>query len=529
MSFDINKSIQKGERDAKAEQRAKRRGAAAGRGGRSGSSGFSRSAGRAAVGKMQIRGRGITIESWENGKSFSHRVHYAEKEAKGAQPIFANSDLRSMKAAAKLRPKIKEPVGHISMSLPPSVGKYTKEQWLELLETTRDQLGLEDTFPLIASRHQDTRCDHIHIVFSRISVTGKVHDQANIGLRCAAVERILEDKHSLKLVPPNEFKTHGHTTKGEIEKAIRTHQRPARLLITDALKVAIQGKPTVEQFVERLQAAGVGVKANVASTGKMNGFSFIFDGIAFSGSNVSREFGWSKLSGVINYDEVRDSEFLRQLDGGTGTAGNDVATANSIVDALDRAVERVNPPALEPAGYSSSPAAVTRPASKTVERSAPPKPASHAAATPRGFARAAILDSSLRGWAGALHNRIVRARVLADHKQQQRALYDSRDRIAAISDAAGIAIPEPRHLSDEQIVSLIEDLGGAQDKVEIKGSPEFCERVEQVAQAHGLKVTHEYQISAEERAAAEKRWEERQCEELAQGNANSNLPTFSPK
>lgn len=693
MSYNILSGIRKGERDAKAAERAKRAGARAGRGGHS-KSGFSRSAGRAAVGKMQIRGRGIAAEVWKNGRSFKNRIDYALNKEKGAELIFANTDLRSMRAAAKLRPDIKEPVGHISMSLPPSSGKRTKEEWAELVETARLALGLDDSFPLIVARHNDTDHDHIHLVFSRISVTGKCHDQANLGLKCAAVERILEDKHSLKLTPPSEFKSHNSkTTKNEIEMGLRTHRKPPRLLISDALKIAVQGKPTTAQFVERLNAAGVGVKANVASTGRMNGFSFVYDGVAFGASKISKEYGWKQLSEVIDYDQTRDLEFVAQLDGNTGDASRALADANSIVSEIHRAVGAVTPatpdaggnltdsaaerasaadravqrdpeegtaapsratatpqsanrgfekseidvvhidrhqlsadPDLNPdlsnpslinkgekheqinnstnaasggstprrrtswrtsASYFGAPQRLTAVASKSgmrtlsdlpvvsnakrgevlLPRNAPahldnlradpdfelrrpagasaqavvpqdrtsapparrqPSPdSSTAKAAIRGFARTAVLDHGLRGWAGGLHCRLVRARALADQKQLQRALYDARDRMTAIATDAGYSVPEPKHLSDEQIVALVEDLGGDQSAVEIKGNPDFCERVERVANDAGLKIRHEYQVSEAERKAAAERWEQKQKED--ERNGQSNLPTFSPK
>lgn len=99
--------------------------------------------------------------------------------------------------------------------------------------------------------------------------------------------------------------------------------------------------------------------------------------------------------------------------------------------------------------------------------------------------------------------------------------------MTAIATDAGYSVPEPKHLSDEQIVALVEDLGGDQSAVEIKGNPDFCERVERVANDAGLKIRHEYQVSEAERKAAAERWEQKQKED--ERNGQSNLPTFSPK
>lgn len=528
MSSDILQSICQGEKDAKAAERAKRAGARAGRGGRSKSC-FSRSAGRAAVTKMKIRGRGLSLNVHKNGKSFKRRGDYIMDAAKGAELIYANSDIRSMRAAANLRPDIKEPVGHISASLPPSSGKRTKEEWLAIAETVLEQLGLDDTFPVLVARHQSDH-DHIHFEFSRVSVTGKVHDQANIGLRCAAIERILEDKHNLKLVPPSEFKKnpHGKLTKNEIEMANRKGELPPRAQIAAALKVAVQGRPTVQQFVERLNASGIGVKANVSpSTGRMNGFSFIYEGVPFSGSQVSKEYGWKALSERIDYEqEAGCTEFLRSLDGEAGRASVDLADSIACIDGLDRAVATVNPAAVDPPAIAVVDTAVTRPTSQATKQPKPAQPARVAKPVPDGFRKSTALDIGLIDWAGNLSNRIARRGLSAIQKRQRRyaALLDARDSIAAIAADGGYAIPEPKILSDEQIVSLIRDLGG---EVEIRGTPDFCERVEKVASTIGLNVHHEYQVTAEEKKAANERIEARQREEYLNRSVN-NVPGYRP-
>ena len=338
MSPTILQQIKKGEQDAKAAERAKKRGAAAGRGSRSKSS-FQRSAGRAAIAKSKINGRGCSMDAHKNSRGFSGRLKYVSDPKKNAELIFANGDLRSMRACARLRPDIKEPCAHFSIALPPQAGKLTRENWEAIIQTARQALGLDDSFPLVAYAHHDTPHQHVHFVASRISIFGKCHDQTNIGLKCAAIERILESKHGLKLVPPSEYKNKDNKlTKGEIEMSVRTRQHPPRMQIACALKIAVQGKPTVRQFVERLNAAGVGVKASIAGTGKMNGFSFTYGGIAFGGSKIAREFGWQQLQERLDYDHQArdDSEFLRELDGTTGSASGDASTAVAIIDGLDR-------------------------------------------------------------------------------------------------------------------------------------------------------------------------------------------------
>jgi hypothetical protein len=65
--------------------------------------------------------------------------------------------------------------------------------------------------------------------------------------------------------------------------------------LQSAIDAALQGMPTAVQFAQRLTDAGVTVRANVASTGRMNGFSFELGGIAFKGSDLGKTYTWQGL------------------------------------------------------------------------------------------------------------------------------------------------------------------------------------------------------------------------------------------
>jgi hypothetical protein len=392
MSWNVLSGIREGEHNARALARAKRRGAklAGGAGSRSSKHAGARSAGRAAISKMKSRGRGISIQVHLNGSSFKNRLDYANREGKNAELIYSNGDINSMRACARRRPDIKNPVGHVSISLPQKSGRLTKNEWQEILKTVRDEYGLDEAFPMQVWRHNDTSRDHLHIIFSRISVTGKCHDAQNSAYRAAAIERIVEDHHNLPLVPPSEFKTtNSKLTKNEIEQGVRTQQKPARLQIADALKIATQGRPTVQQFVERLNAAEIGVKASVATTGKMNGFSFSYDGIAFSGSKISKEFGWKALSERILYDEINDREFLAQLDGTTGTASHDLADATAIANQLVESIDRISPATHDAGAAAGQPAPAADRAISRVEPATPARPVAPAPVAGRALGRPA--------------------------------------------------------------------------------------------------------------------------------------------
>ncbi|MCS5143880.1 relaxase, partial [Klebsiella pneumoniae subsp. pneumoniae] len=62
-------------------------------------------------------------------------------------------------------------------------------------------------------------------------------------------------------------------TKNEIEQALRTGEKPARIVLQNALQAAMVGKPDLETFIDRLQDEGIEPAFNAASTVPVAGAS----------------------------------------------------------------------------------------------------------------------------------------------------------------------------------------------------------------------------------------------------------------
>jgi hypothetical protein len=115
--------------------------------------------------------------------------------------------------------------------------------------------------------------------------------------------------------------------KEEMEKAIRTGEEPPRQRLQRLLDAVMAEKPTAVELADYMYAAGVEVRANIASTGTMNGFSFSIDGVSFSGSKLGDRYKWSNLlKNGVSYDKDRDGEGLKRYR---------AATANSKVAGTD--------------------------------------------------------------------------------------------------------------------------------------------------------------------------------------------------
>lgn len=262
--------------------------------------------------------------------------HKREKQPElvgGNMAADTSEDLaREFGAVRGLRSDIKKPVWHCSLSCPAGE-RLTSEQWAEAGRRHMEQMGLDPAnHQYVLVRHNDTDHDHVHLIANRVGLDGKVwlgqweakhainstqQIERDMGLTLTAG---LEPDHRPKLKTPS---------KGEIEMAIRTGEQPPRLVVQNVVREAMQDRPHVVEFIERLDAAGVRAVPNIASTGRMNGFSFERDGVAFKASQLGDDFKWASLAKEIDYEQDRDAAYLagikaahQQRAGREGVAGD---------------------------------------------------------------------------------------------------------------------------------------------------------------------------------------------------------------
>ena len=256
------------------------------------------------------------------GRSFKNRVDYILKDdhdficSNMASDYNNVSDLTDeFKAVSSFRLDIKKPVFHAFLSLPKNE-KLTDEQWQEIAKDYLKEMNIDiDKHQYICVRHKDTDQDHIHIVANRIGLDGSVwHGQHSAFNTIAACER-LEIKHGLTITKglKGQKSDVSAPTKNEIEQALRTGEKPARIVLQNALQAALVGKPDLSTFVERLQAVGIEPRFNVASTGNVAGCSFSVGDVAFKGSQLGKKYSWNTIKGKVIYDKNRDDELIRRF------------------------------------------------------------------------------------------------------------------------------------------------------------------------------------------------------------------------
>ena len=243
----------------------------------------------------------------------------------------------------KLRPDIQKPVWHNSLRLPRDE-HITPEQWTAIADDYMQRMGFGSLHPRCYVLHDDKEGQHIHIAASRIALDGALYLGKNENLASTRIIQQLEIEHGLTITKGPEYENGKikmpkvkNPSKPEMEKGLRLEVKPPRLVLQDLLNTAIQEPKTVMQFVKFLEEDGVNVLPNVASTKRLNGFSFEFGGLSFKGSSLGDAYKWSSLLRVIDYDQDRDFAELAKRKPVVGDDGRNSSGIESIAGEIGHA------------------------------------------------------------------------------------------------------------------------------------------------------------------------------------------------
>lgn len=220
---------------------------------------------------------------------------------------------RQFAVSRRLRPGIKNPVWHVSLSCPPGE-KPNDEKWSEIAGDYLSSMGINpNRHQWHCLRHIDQEHDHIHLLVSRIALDGKVWNAKNDVHRSIRVCQELEKKHGLRLTPGEEGGERKGLTKGEVGRYRRTGNVPDRLVLQKKIEAARKGCPDFPTFLARCQKQGIYVIPN-GKSGQVGGVSFrLRGGDPFSGSSLGKAYKWQRIAEDTGYDHDRDAELIAQL------------------------------------------------------------------------------------------------------------------------------------------------------------------------------------------------------------------------
>ncbi|EBS7039559.1 relaxase/mobilization nuclease domain-containing protein, partial [Salmonella enterica] len=254
------------------------------------------------------------------GKNFAGVVQYALKPGvhHKSDPVVIGGNMLGDSASKlitefdctkQLRPDVQKAVWHNSLRLPDGE-TLSNDQWVSIADDYMKKMGFSDTHLRCYILHDDEG-QHIHIIASRIDIAGgKLYLGRNENLISTRIISELEMAHGLTVTKVTKTAPSLSNTQPKRKRISRNEQmlseRTGVLSPKEALQQildkSLSDKPNLFTFTKRLEEAEVSWTANVASTGKMNGFSFSYRDIAFKASQLGKSYSWANLSNRLNYN-----------------------------------------------------------------------------------------------------------------------------------------------------------------------------------------------------------------------------------
>ncbi|HBA2856078.1 TPA: relaxase/mobilization nuclease domain-containing protein, partial [Escherichia coli] len=260
------------------------------------------------------------MQKIKRGKSFAGVVQYALKPGSHhkSNPIVIGGNMLGDSASKlitefdctkQLRPDVQKAVWHNSLRLPDGE-TLSNDQWVSIADDYMKKMGFSDTHLRCYVLHDDEG-QHIHIIASRIDIAdGKLYLGRNENLISTRIISELEMAHGLTVTKVTKTAPSLSNTQPKRKRISRNEQMLSertgvlspREALQQILDKSLSDKPDLSTFTKRLEEAEVSWTANVASTGKMNGFSFSYRDIAFKASQLGKSYSWANLSNRLNYN-----------------------------------------------------------------------------------------------------------------------------------------------------------------------------------------------------------------------------------
>ncbi len=255
------------------------------------------------------------------GRSFRGALRYnQEKVAAGKAEVLDNSFVNTserniMKEVAMVRmqrPDLKKYFYHTSINFPKDENVSNEV----MVKIGRDYLEANgfNQHQYIMFRHEDAGHPHFHILVNRIGYDGSIVSDSNDYARSEKVLRDLEKKYNLTQVVSSKHAKERSMTKNEMEMVQRRNTPSYKMAIQVIIKQVLESKKlmTTTEFISSLNAKGVAVIFNQASTGYVSGISYSYQGMVMQGSKLGNGFKWSTIKNIINYEQERDRQRIHE-------------------------------------------------------------------------------------------------------------------------------------------------------------------------------------------------------------------------
>lgn len=272
------------------------------------------------------------------GRSFRGALRYnQEKVAQGKGDVLDHSFLNIsekgiMKEVAMVRvqrPDLKKYFYHTSINFPKDEN-VSNELMIKIGREYLEANGFNQ-HQYIMFRHKDAGHPHFHILANRIGYDGSVVSDSNDYARSEKVLRDLERKYNLTQVVGSREAKERALSNNEIAMMKRRNDPSAKMAMQVIIGEVLKSKNqlSINEFISKLDARGVKVLFNQASTGYVSGISYSYQGMVMQGSKLGNAFKWSTVKTIINYEQERDRQRIHETNARSEHAINQLRAGNN--------------------------------------------------------------------------------------------------------------------------------------------------------------------------------------------------------
>ena len=241
------------------------------------------------------------------GRSFKRCISYVlgSKDAKllaseGVLEMDTKSIISSFYMQSLMNPNLSKNVGHIPLSFSPEdTPRLTDKFMIQLAKEYMKAMNIKNTQYIIV-RHNNTAHPHLHIVFNRVDNDGKTISDKNDHFRNEKVCKQLKDSYNL---------TYGKGKENVNVKKLKGAEQ-TKYEIYHAIKNTLPKVRNWKQFEQALNQQGISIEYKYkGQTDMIQGISFKKGEYSFKGSEIDRQFSYSKLDAVL--DEKRQTQQIQ--------------------------------------------------------------------------------------------------------------------------------------------------------------------------------------------------------------------------
>lgn len=271
------------------------------------------------------------IAKIKKGSGFGGLINYANDIAKKDTVIVASEGVSlssnatitaAFKAQSRMRPTLKQFVGHISLSFSPNdTPKLSNEFMAQIACEYLKRMGIVNT-QFVVFRHQDQPHGHVHIVYNRVDNDGNSISSDSNFRKSAAITKALTREYGL--------------TFGKGKKDVRRDRLKGKDAIKyrlfDAVNEALKECQDWDSFRAKLSAKGISFNLVKGSNGNIRGIVFTDDrhNVSFAGGKLDRSLSYGNISKYLS----RNSEVLLHEPTAVGTPKYDNSSTSENISPM---------------------------------------------------------------------------------------------------------------------------------------------------------------------------------------------------